>query len=175
MRTPNLPAQESAAAKLLRDINVGSVLTPERHELDAAFAAADALATLGWRVTTDFMSSRHTHGPRHPDHGWIGITVENDEFFEWCDSLAGQAWLAGIPARVRRARRGRGMSGARGLELTRLNKARTCGSHSAQQRAASRTSVVRRLRVISERRRRARRSLGTTTREVYVFPLRCST
>jgi hypothetical protein len=97
MRTPNLPAQDSAAAKLLRDINEAGALIPPRHELDAALVAADALAALGWKISIELYPSHLYNRERHPDCGLVGLAVENEEFFDWCDSLAGQTWLAGVP------------------------------------------------------------------------------
>jgi hypothetical protein len=98
MQTLTLPSQETAAARLLRDIAEAGTLFPHRPELDAALVAADALANLGWRVHAEFSPARHCRGPQHPDFGYIGLAIDNANFFSWCDSAEGQSWLADVPA-----------------------------------------------------------------------------
>jgi len=99
MKFPTFPPQDSAAARLLQDINEAGTLYPLVHELPSAHTAATELDRLGWHIDVDFLSARGRIGPARPGCGQIGFTIgDRGKFFDWCDSAEGQRWLADIPA-----------------------------------------------------------------------------
>ena len=99
MKRITLPPQDSAAAKLLRDIAEYGTFFPLVSELATVEAAAAELDERGGRVGLEFETARGRIGPSRASLGRsrIGFYIEQPvDFEDWCNTPGGHDWLAGV-------------------------------------------------------------------------------